>query len=293
MEVIDEITFDAQAHINEFIGHTKTWFHPRDIWQEYSITSEIYKKAVREALENKVISGDLQHEGLKYRAYNRELREINWFDADETDFIRMNLPFGLNRYIKLFPGVVVISGETGRGKSAWILDCIFRNLSFERPQYLFVNDAKDVELKERILSLCNKNECALPTPEQLTVYERFDKFGDVVVRDGINYVDYLDVNAEFYSIGQEIDDIFRATGNGLTFIALQKNPKESLGVGGIYSIKRSQIYISLIGTEEGSLWKQQLILKKTRGKVNKTVDPTGWTWGYDIVDGVKFVIEVK
>lgn len=289
---INELTIDIQGNVAEFLSHTKAWFHPRDIWQEYSINSEESKRIVRTVLEDKVLDGELQHEGLKYRAYNRDLREINWFDADETAHIKMILPFGLHRYIKLFPGVVVIAGETGKGKSAWILDCIFRNLSPDRPQYLFVNDAKDAELKERILGICSKSECALPTPEELRIYERFDKFGDVIVRDGINYVDYLDVNSEFYSIGQEIDDIFRATGDGMTFIALQKNPKEALGVGGIYSIKRSQVYIVLTDSEDG-VWFGQLLLRKTRGKVNKTIDPTGWTWGYDIKDGVKFVVQVK
>jgi len=289
---IDELYIEIQANIDEFLSHTKTWFHPRDIWTEYNIKSEEGKRIVRVVLEDKVVNGELQHEGLKYRAYNRDLREINWFDADETDYIRMNLPFGLNRYIKLFSGVVVIAGETGMGKSAWIMDCIFRNLSFNRPQYLFVNDAKDSELKERIIALCEKNDCALPSSDQLVVYERFDKFGDVIVRDGLNYVDYLDVNAEFYSIGQEIDDIFRATGNGLTFIALQKNPKEAIGVGGIYSIKRSQVYIVLSESED-EVWFGQLLLKKTRGKVNKTLDPTGWKWGYDIQNGVKFVVQVR
>jgi len=229
-----------------------------------------------------------------YGTKTRKMREIEWFDANEDNFIKMRLPFDLHHKVKLFPGVVVIAGEKGQGKSAWLMDCIFRNLSEKRPQYFFVNDAQDVELKERFLGLSEYYDCALPTPDNLKVYERYDRFGDVIVEGGINYVDYLDVNSEFFSIGQEIDDIHRATGSGVTFIALQKNPKEALGVGGIYSWKRSQLYITLSTPEllDDRAWQGQLLLKKTRGRANKAVDPTGYSQLYDIKEGCKFRIKV-
>lgn len=289
---IDSLKTEIESNLLGFLSHTKTWFHPRDVWNEYNLKSEEAKRYLREALEDRVQASELQHEGQKYRLINRELREVDWFAASQEDYIKLNLPFELDKYIKLFPGIVVVAGEKGKGKSAWLFDCIFRNLG-NRPQYLFCNDAQEVELKERFLGLAEKYDTELPVPPMLTCYERFDKFGDVVVKGGINYVDYLDVNTEFYSIGQEIDDIYRATGDGITFVALQKNPKEAIGVGGIYSWKRAQLYVTLADPKPPmcDTWQGEMKLVKTRGRTMKGVDPTGKTWHYDIHEGYRFLIE--
>jgi hypothetical protein len=283
-----------QQNVDHFLSHTKTWFHPRDIWQEYNIASEDGKRYLREILESKVESKELIHEGVRYRQCDNELVEVDWFEAEEDGYIKIELPFNLHRWVKLYPGVVVVAGEKGRGKTAFMLDCIVRNLSHDREQYLFYNDSMALELKERLVGLSEHYNCELPTSDTLRVYERFDHFGDVIVRDGINYVDYLDVNTDFYSVGQEIDDIYRATGNGLTFIGLQKNPKEALGVGGIYSWKRSQLYIVLSEPAEqgmADLWQGCMTLKRTRGRTKKKFDPTGMKIHYDIKEGCKFSIE--
>jgi len=283
------------GNVDKWLTFTKGWFHPRDIWHEYNISEEATKQVLRDILQSKHEAGELDHEEQKYRLVDRELREIDWFNADEGDYIHMRLPFNLDNLLKLFPGVVVIAGEKGKGKSAWLMDCIFKNISIERPQHYFVSDAQDVEIKERFLNLLEGKGQSLPDPDTLKVYERHSKFGDVIVRDGINYVDYLDMNSDFYQIGQEIDDIGNATGKGVTFIALQKNPKEKLGVGGVASWKRAQVYITLAEPTDAVMsgWFGELKLLRTRGRQSKFIDPTGMKWGYWLKEGHRFMVETK
>jgi len=294
---MDDLLYtDISGNFNEFIATNKGWFSPVDIRREYDIASDegktILRELLKEALEGKV----LEHEGLKYRVVDTDCREIDWFNADEKQYIELNLPFRLHEYLKLFAGVVVITGEKGKGKTAFMYDTIFRNINPERPQHLFASDNIEVEIRERFLSILEDKNMALPGPELLRVWERHSNFADVIVRDGINYIDYLDVNTDFYSIGQEIDDIHRATGNGITFIGLQKNPKEKLGVGGIYSWKKSQVYIVLAEPGDSAIaeqWQGELILKRTRGRVDKLMDPTGWKRYYYIQEGFKFIAEAN
>ncbi len=290
--MIDPLNTEIQTNLDSFLTHTKCWFHPRDMWSEYNINSEESKQFLRDELASRVLDGVLEHEGQKYRLIDLELREIDWFGADEEDYIRINLPFNLGRYVKLYPGLVVIAGEKGKGKSAWMMDCIFKNIS-DVPQYYFVNDARDVELKDRFLSIVENKNMPLPEPHQLKVYERYGKFGDVIVRDGINYVDYLDVNTDFYSIGQEMDDIHKATGNGITFVAIQKNPKEKIGLGGIFSWKKTQLYITLSEPlpPMDDMWKGVLKLVRTRGMADPRLEPEGRKWHYDIFRGFEFSVE--
>ena len=65
------------------------------------------------------------------------------------------------------------------------------------------------------------------------------------VPDAINIIDYLEAYDEFYKLGGEIAKIHRRLRGGAALVAIQKNRNTDIGRGGMITLDKPRLYLSL------------------------------------------------
>jgi len=236
--------------------------------------------------------GELEAKGPdKFRRPNTEFEEIDVMGAIAGTQLRVSWPMSLEKYLKVYPkSIIVIAAAPGKGKTAFLHNFGLHNRNNKLGVVMFSNDMTDIEIKERW-----ENTGLVLTEKPFPIYEVYNNFGDAIrekkSQDMINIIDYLDLNSDVYKIGDEIEDIYRAIDGGMALIAIQKKPHQDIGIGGIYSWKRSKIYLSLDTTEDDGRLINTLKIVKARGRVDKKINPEGMEIKYHLIDGIKFVVK--
>ncbi len=266
--------------MDEYIAYTNDWFTSDDIDRQFNIRTGAGKRIRWQALENKVKKGILQKQGKRYRLIDRTLEEIDWQSADLGNVIELKWPFNLEKLIKIFAkSIIIVAGVSGSGKTALLYDFILRNMFHKLGIVLFTNDMGPEEMLERMVNF----DISIPNPAPFRVYERYNRFADVIQPNSINVIDYLDLNSEVYMIGQEIDDIYQKLDKGIALIGIQKKSGQALGLGGMFSLKRSKLYLSI---DHG-----ELTIEKCRSRADSLVNPKGMKFKFKLVNGCKFILD--
>ena len=270
---------ELSARIDEWLPHTDGWFTSDDVDRQFNIRTTDGKRRRWQVLENRV-GTVLEKRGNKYRLIDTRMDEIDWQNADTANSIELKWTFMLEQYIKIYPkSIIIVAGVSGSGKTAFIYDFILKNMYHPMGVVLFTNDMGPEEIFERL----SKSGITIPQPAPFRIFERFDKFSDVIYPDMINIIDYLDLNTELYMIGQEIDDIAKKLQSGMALIAIQKKAENNLGIGGVFSLKRSKVYLTMNPGE--------LTIEKSRSRADPRVNPKGKKVKFKLVDGIKFLVE--
>jgi len=114
----------------------------------------------------------------------------------------------------------------------------------------------------------------------MAVYERMDNFADMIDPDGLNIIDYMEINDEFYKVGQLIADVYRKLNKGVAFIAIQKTHGAEYGRGGAFTAEKARLYLNL---EENKPFGG--ICKVTKAKSFINTNPNGLEIDYRLYDG--------
>lgn len=278
-----------KQYIDEWIPYTDN-FTSTDIDREFNIRTRTAKQYRWRILEDYVKQGILEKEGKHYRHRKTTAEQVNWQEVDTDTTIDLNWPFALEQYIKVFPkSTIIVAGVPGTGKTAFFYNLIMQNMDHPLGITLFSNDMGAEEMQERFVNF----ETPIPSPPPWDTYERYDNFGDVIKPDGINIIDYLSVHDNFFLIGKEINHIDRKLRNGIAIIGIQKNPQHDLGLGGVYSLTKAKIYLTMdrkLNAEDNESmgW---MTIKKARARANKAINPVGLTFTYKLVNGCKFLYQ--
>ena len=256
-------------------------FNTRQICSELNITSPEGKTNLRQILHRLCESGVITKTAIDgtYRRVDNEKKLIDWENADITANIPIQLPFGLHNLCKVYPkSIIIVAGSKNEGKTAFLMQCIKLNMGNFKIDF-FNSETGPEQLKARFEQL------DIPRPAPFTTYERYDNFADVIEPTYLSVIDYLDLNAEVYMVGEEIDKIFRKLTTGCAIIGLQKPPPATtfvkgvkkvidrdLAYGGGFSAKRAVIYVSL------SNHRLKLVYCKT--PMNPKVNPNNMQWSY-------------
>lgn len=221
----------------------------------------------------------------RYREIQTSLRPLNWQDADLEDILKLNYPLGMQKLIKTYKGcILVCAGVTHAGKTALSYDFILKNLNNPMGIHLFsTGDMDEVEIKERF----GKSGVFIPNPAPFQVWEMPENPSDLTQKDAINVFDGIDLNSDTYLIGDVLDKIQAKLGRGFAWVNIQKREGQKLGVGGLFSIKRSKIYFGLDIVQDGNELFHQLTIEKCRGRTNPEVNPVGRYYKFKLVDGIK------
>ncbi len=253
--------------------------------RQFNYQTRMAKHYRWQILERLVSAGKLEKVGTgKYRLPDQQLKEVDWIAADVEDVVKVSWPLNLQKYVKTYHrSINIIAGSPGAGKTAFLYNFILRNP--HQNIVLFTNDMTPEEIKERF----NNANLENPSLTHFRVFDRNDNFGDVVEPDSINVIDYLDLNSEVYLIGEEIEKIYRKLNRGIAVIGIQKKPGQELGQGGIFSEKRSKLYLSLDTIKVGTELVHNLVIQKVRGRTNPLTNPRYMSFKFKLVGGINFL----
>lgn len=215
-----------------------------------------------------------------FRYVDKELMPMQLSSANPKRVLDIKLPFGLEKYIKIFrKNVIIVFGSKSAGKTAWCLNLAKLNLGIFPIAY-FNSDMGEEEMRMRVEKFDDMDIELWDA--SIEMYERSYNFEDVIKPDYINIVDFLEVFEEFWRIGEPIKRMADKLNNGILVIAIQKNYKAEWGLGGQRAIEKAKLVINLDPGE--------LILKEAKNWANGlTVSPKGKKWTFQLVNGCKFV----
>lgn len=226
----------------------------------------------------------------KYKALDEQLEELEWRDADIEDVVKLKWPLSLEKYVKTYhQSIIVVAGSPGAGKTGFLYDFLLKNMNHPMGIVGLSNDMTPEEIRERMEGA----NIEIPNPPPFKMWECFMDFQDhpKFLPNGINVVDYLDLNSEVYIIGDEIEKMYRAIDRGIVVVAIQKKPGQQIGLGGIFSWKRAKLYLSIDTVKEGNELFHQLEIVKARGRVKSEVNPRGMQFKYYLVSGIKHIVK--
>lgn len=237
-------------------------FSLSQFYNDFDIKRE-HRKAVQKAAQRLVTAQEivpLSKRGL----YRTKDKSLNFFSLKnlKNQEQKVCLPFGLSKgdmgaQVKLFPGnIIVIAGTTNAGKSAVLLNIAWDNEYWRThgygeallPSRYFTSEMGESELRDRL-----EGFAAIDEWSGVEFVDRSWNFSDVISRDKINYIDYLEErDGEYFKLASEIRGIHEALGGtGLGVIALQKAPGAEVGRGGWGTAEKARLYISISSISGG------------------------------------------
>jgi hypothetical protein len=212
-----------------------------------------------------------------YRLIERDAPLIDFLNVNLNDPYPIKWPFGIENYVDLYPGnVVVIAGEANAGKTAMLLNVVRKNMHRHKIEYFSSEmGPEEFHLRLRKFNDINLNDWHF-APRQ-----RSNKFEDVIVPDSLNIIDYLEITKDFFEVGGEIKGIFDRLGKGIAIIALQKKKGSDIGRGGDFTLEKPRLYLAMQPGE----------LKIVKGKnwANPDLNPNDLTWKFKLVQGCRFI----
>jgi hypothetical protein len=287
---------NLSTEVKNFVGVTDGEFRVTEVAQALQVVTPQDKSALRQALHRLKKDGYITKSGGKDGAYvrvNKELTAIDWRNAPVSEF-KVKLPLFLNSYVTIFPrNIIVVSGLNNAGKTAVALDIARYNQDIHPVRY-FSSEMGDSELKIRL----SKWEGIGEDEWKVKFFERSSDFAGVIDPDGLNIIDYLEVNDEFWKIGKVFTDLYDALRGGIAVVCLQKNPGSDYGRGGTFGAEKPRLYLSVDRVEGRNVMKMVKV-KNWRGAVNPNGKEIyfkitgGWRilpdgdWHYHVVGGKK------
>lgn len=229
--------------IRDWVMESPGQFDVKDIFNSLSITKRREKKQTSDILAKLVKDKILQRHHSRRGLYIRpdvDLQELDWLKASTSDF-GMILPFGLSNMVKIHPkGIVIIAGDQNAGKTAIMLNILKNNMNIHKTS-LFSSEMAAAELKERLVLFKD-----IPlTKWNFKAYDRNHDFDQVLDPDGLNLIDYMEVNDDFWKVGHHIARIHYALKKGVAVIALQKKRGADVGRGGDFTLEKPRLYLTL------------------------------------------------
>jgi len=289
----EDKTYTQVKHdIEQFLGLVGNHaFTNGQVDGQFNFRTRDAKRYRWQILDEQVKAGTLKKLATgKYQVLATTSEEIEWQHANVEDVIDVKWPLGLERFIKTYhQSIAIIAGDPGSGKTAFLENFTLRNMEDPSGLVLFSNDMTAEEIRERM----DNAGVYVPNPPPFKTWDCFSDFQDheEFKPDGINVIDYMDLNSEVYMIGNEIEKVYRKLNRGMALIAIQKKPGQNIGIGGVFSWKRPKIYLSLGTVKEGAELYHKLTIEKCRGRTDPKVNPRGMEFKFRLVGGIKFWVK--
>jgi hypothetical protein len=273
--------------LRDMVLATDGQFTVRTCYESVEAVSVQAKAAVRQALHELVKGGVIEKSTEKdgvYRKYKNELEVIDWKNADASAIVDVKLPLGIHNWVNLYPkNIVMVAGATSAGKSAFVYNTIGLNQDSGMPIVLLNSETGPEEMRRRMVRADPQLKW------KFGAFYRSCDFADVVVPNGINIIDYMEVvDGKAYMIADEIRKITDRLDKGIAIVCIQKKFGAEMGYGAETSMWKSRLYLTMEyhkDLKEGSL----TILKATNPKIEGLL-PRFWKWTYKMNYGFEFEI---
>ena len=266
--------------IEEYILSSNDIVITSNVIRDLGLSSRDIKKQANNCLHRMVDKGKLVPCPDRRGCFRvvKDLEEMNWQSANVENIYPVKWPFGLEYLVTTYPGnIIVVAGEKGAGKSAFMYNLIKLNQHHLKVAY-FNSEAGPEELKKRLTNF----EDMKVKDWKFKAFSRSANFPEVIFPDHLNIIDYFEFNdeAKFYEISGEIRKIHDKLRKGICVIALQKKKGAEFGRGGDFSREKARMYLTMGGGKmtivDGKIWASD-------------TNPNGREFQYKLVRGTKFI----
>ena len=270
--------------IEEWISRLDGEFQTREVFDELAIPINkkgTVSKILARLIEKRIIERSGKQRG-RFRRVETELDLIDIFNCDEKT-VNIQLPLGIHEFAEIMPGnIIIVAGEPNMGKTALLLNIAASNM-YDFDVSYFSSEMGDRELKKRLKLF---EDVPFEDWRKFKPYARSENFADVVKsgEGSLNLIDFLEIHDEFYLVAKYIYEIYRKLNGAVAVIALQKNPGTPYPLGGVRSLEKARLAITL---ERHNKTNVAVIrkLKNWKGKEN----PNGKQIQFKLVQGYKFI----
>ena len=276
-----KIHFSVAGEIRSWVASQPGVFDIRTLYSELELKGKTKQEMARTVLLRMVKEGSVVADGNyrgRYRRAEKNLEKLNWREVTDNSF-NIFLPLGLNKLVRILPrSVIVVSGSSNAGKTGLLLNIAADNMK-DQKIYYFCSEGGAEELRARIKMF----DRPLNDWDNLEAYDRHDNFADVIVPNGLNIIDFLEVNSEYWRVDQMLTEISHKLTTGVCVIALQKNRNQELGVGSDKGLWKPRLYLSMDYN--------RITIQKAKTWVDPAKNPNGLVLDFDLTPaGCRFKI---
>lgn len=256
-------------------------FTTEQIRRHFEIESRPAKDNLRQILGRMVKEGVIRRgrrDGTFQRVDNT-LQEMDWSSIDQKP-LPILWPLDLHKYVDLYEkSIAIIAGTSNAGKTAFCLQFAYMNSGLGDKLKYYNNETGPQQYARRLMSM------GVDVPPPWKVYQREDKFEDVIGPDDISVIDYLPVPPEAYMLQSQVDAIWRKLSRGMVLIALQKPKGRDDAYGGFMLRGRAQLYLALDYDDTRGY---RIKIVKAKSPADPTKNPNDKEWSFYLKDGVHF-----
>jgi hypothetical protein len=268
------------SRVLEWVKGTNAWFTTDELDKELGIRDESEKH------NRLVIFTRLKKQGVveahskvnrQWRYVSTSLTHIDFAHAVSGGHLEVAWPLEIENWAHIFPGnIVVIAGAPNAGKTAFLLNFIWRNQDKFPIKYFCSEMGEDgIELRDRL----EKFEGMEINEWHFDAYDRASNFEDVVDPDACNIIDYLEMTEDLWDVNKHLTAIYQKLKSGIAVVAIQKKVGALYGRGQEFGLEKPKIYLSLD--------KGQLTIVKGKAWATKQ-NPNGLKVKFNIIDGCQF-----
>jgi hypothetical protein len=239
-----ERTRNIALEIRAWVEAEPGKFHTSEIDRELRLTTRAEQNARAKTLERLRKIGVIERAGAVrgyYQLIDNACPEIDFLNQTTSNF-PLSLPFGLDEMVRIMPGnIIVIAGSPNAGKTALLLNTIFKNNAryADRLHYFTSECASELRTRLELFEGMGLHEW------KFKAYERSHNFHQVIKPNDVNIIDYLELHSDFYAVGGLLAEIHRALRDGVAIVALQKNRDAKRGLGGERSTEKARLYLTV------------------------------------------------
>lgn len=180
-----------------------------------------------------------------YRPVSDAAPEIDWLHAKEA-YESIKLPLGIHNVAGITQrSLILVAGETNTGKSYLSMLIAHMNLRVNGGAYDEINFWNSETTPGAIRANAKRISADVAQWKGLSIRERTEDFHHVIKPDGLNIIDYLQIEDDFYLVGKKIKLIFDVLNTGICFIFIQKNKGNELGIGGAFTQHKPALGLTL------------------------------------------------
>lgn len=272
---------DFSVEIREWAAITEGFFSIRTLQDQLEMDTPEQKGKLRVIMHRLVKEGYLERMSNRDGMFRRVAPKSEAVEFKKVTFnpVAIKWPFQLETWVHTLPkSVIVVSGTPDAGKTAFLLNFVKLNQENFRIHY-FTSEMGAMEMNSR-LSLFNDIRV---DDWDFDLREKADHFSDEIDPAEINVIDFMEITKDHYLVAEKIKQIFDKLTTGVAVIALQKRPGDDLGRGGVASLEKPRLYLSM---ERG-----KIKIIKAKNWVDPTHNPNGLTREYRLRRGCEFVCD--
>lgn len=265
--------------VEQFLETYSGTFHVSEIDREFGLVSRADKnnrsRVLNKLLKNykiKKVAGKIgTWKTVDGRAVPMKL------GAKKVTPLEISMPLGISEMAQILPGnIILVAGAPNGGKTAFLLTALYtllKNIKNNKDKYnnyyngpingnypapseggvsvsdlagagvRYLNSEMDeMELTDRCATFPNGLEVF---SEGCEFVQRYRDFADVIIPNGINFIDFLEIHEDFFELGKLIGEIFENLTTGICFIAVQKKQDADYAKGGAASLEKPRLVVNL------------------------------------------------